>query len=254
MSDRDYCYPPDYTVLRNRLDIRDAAEERELVAQRLLEPVPTGDFDLAHLKAIHRHLFQDIYAWAGEVRTVELAKGESRFQPPRFIAAGMADIHRRIVAAECFRGSRPDGFAAGAGHAIDLTRIDRAAWLQIGPALRTTGCTERDQAHGVEQSRCHETLHRELSGAISGLPEVPGHLHTQPGLRRRAEGFRQPYRHFHRTPRSLVHELGQRLPRSAQPFGGPRYAEAQGLETSPLHDSVLRHLGCPSSCRPRHVS
>ena len=70
MSDRDYCYPPDYIVLRNRLNIRDAlaleAAERELVAQRLLEPVPAGDFDLDHLKAIHRHLFQDLYAWAGE--------------------------------------------------------------------------------------------------------------------------------------------------------------------------------------------
>ena len=165
MSDRDYCYPPDYVVLRNRLDIRDAptleAAERQLVAQRLLEPVPTGDFDLAHLKAIHRHLFQDVYAWAGDVRTVEVAKGESRFQPRRFIAAGMADLHRRIVAAGYFRGSGPDEFAEGAspvmgdvnhvhpfregngraqlqylkqlaaraGHAIDLTRIDRAAWL-----------------------------------------------------------------------------------------------------------------------------
>ena len=69
MSDRDYCYPPDYTALRNRLDIRGApaleAAERELVALRLPEPVPAGDFDLAHLKAIHRHLFQDVYAWAG---------------------------------------------------------------------------------------------------------------------------------------------------------------------------------------------
>ena len=165
MSDRDYCYPPDYTVLRNKLDIRNApaleAAERELVAQRLLEPVPTGDFDLAHLKAIHRHLFQDVYAWAGEVRTVEIAKGESRFQPRRFIAAGMADVHRRIVAAGYFRGSGPDGFAEGAGpvlgdvnhvhpfregngrtqlqylkqlaaragHAIDLTRVDPTAWL-----------------------------------------------------------------------------------------------------------------------------
>ena len=75
MSDRDYCYLPSFTVLRNRLDIRDTrtldAAERQLVAQRLLESVPSGDFDLAHLKAIHRHLFQDIYAWAGELRTVE---------------------------------------------------------------------------------------------------------------------------------------------------------------------------------------
>ena len=165
MSDRDYCYPPDYIVLRNRLDIRDAqaleAAERQLVAQRLVEPVPTGDFDLVHLKAIHGHLFQDVYAWAGEVRTVEISKGGSRFRPRRFIVAGMADVHRRIVAAEYFRGSGPDGFAEGvgpvlgdvnhvhpfregngrtqlqylkqlaarAGHAIELTRIDSATWL-----------------------------------------------------------------------------------------------------------------------------
>ncbi len=40
MSDRDYCYPPDYTVLRNRLNVRAAptleAAERQLVAQRLI--------------------------------------------------------------------------------------------------------------------------------------------------------------------------------------------------------------------------
>ena len=173
MSDRDYCYPPDYTVLRNRLDIRDApaleAAERELVAQRLLEPVPAGDFDLAHLKAIHRHLFQDVYAWAGEVRTVEVAKGESRFQPRRFIETGMADIHHRIVAAGYFAGLGPDEFAGRAGpvlgdinhvhpfregngrtqlqylkqlaaraeHVLDLTRIDRAAWLDASRRSNT---------------------------------------------------------------------------------------------------------------------
>ena len=56
----DYCFPPDYAVLRNRLDIRHAAAPdtvgRELVALRLLELVRAGDFDLNHLKAIHCHL------------------------------------------------------------------------------------------------------------------------------------------------------------------------------------------------------
>ena len=173
MSDRDYCYPPDYTVLRNRLDLRDApaldAAERKFVAQRLLEPVPAGDFDLAHLKAIHRHLFQDIYVWAGEVRTVEIARDGSRFQPRRFIETGMADIHRRIVTAGYFRGLEPDGFAGGAGpvlgdvnhvhpfregngrtqfqylkqlaaragHVLDLTRIDRAVWLDASRRSNT---------------------------------------------------------------------------------------------------------------------
>lgn len=165
MSDPDYCYPPDFTVLRNKLGIRDAptleAAERRFIAQRLLEAVPTGDFDLDHLRAIHQHLFQDVYEWAGEVRTVEIAKSGSVFQPRRFIETGMANVHRRIVAAAYFRGTSPERFADGAGpilgdvnhvhpfregngrtqlqylkqlaeragHGIDLTRLDRDAWM-----------------------------------------------------------------------------------------------------------------------------
>ena len=164
MSDRDYCYPPDFTVLRNKLDIRDTATleaaERQFVAQRLLESLPAGDFDLAHLKAIHRHLFQDIYGWAGEIRTVEITKGDSRFQPRRFIEVGMADVHRRVVAAGYFEGTSPGAFADGAGpilgdinhvhpfregngrtqfqylkrlaeragHGMNFTRLNREAW------------------------------------------------------------------------------------------------------------------------------
>ena len=62
MSDQEYCYPPDSTILRNKLNIRDLptleAAERQFVVQRLLEAMPKGDFDLEHLRAIHRHLFQ----------------------------------------------------------------------------------------------------------------------------------------------------------------------------------------------------
>ncbi len=45
MNDRDYCYPPDFVVLRNKLNLRDfptlEAAERLFVAQRLLEAVPS---------------------------------------------------------------------------------------------------------------------------------------------------------------------------------------------------------------------
>ena len=122
MSDWDCCYPPDFTVLRNKLDIRDAwtleVVERHHVALRLYEAVPAGDFDLAHLKAVHRHLFQDVYEWAGQIRTVEISKAGSRFQPVRFIETGMADIHRRITAARYFRATDPEDFADGAGRII----------------------------------------------------------------------------------------------------------------------------------------
>lgn len=122
MSDPVYCYPPDYSVLKNKLDLRDAAQldyvEREFVTQRTVQGIPSGDFDLAHLRAIHRHLFQDVYDWAGELRTVEIAKGGSQFQFRRYIATGMADVHRRLVAADYLRWLAPTDFAVHAGEII----------------------------------------------------------------------------------------------------------------------------------------
>lgn len=76
-----YCYP-DSRVLRNKLNIYDFDElsyaERKLVkfrSRELFEEPIVGRFDFEHLKAIHKYLFQDIYDWAGEVRTVDIAKG-----------------------------------------------------------------------------------------------------------------------------------------------------------------------------------
>ena len=81
MDDRIYCYEGS-DVLINKLGIHDAgtlaAAERKLTGLRLLElmrqPVQ-GDFDLQHLCCIHRHIFQDLYAWAGSLRDVDIAKG-----------------------------------------------------------------------------------------------------------------------------------------------------------------------------------
>lgn len=74
-NDDPYVYP-DTKILRNRRGITDPKAldrvERRLVIQRIKDGVPGGLFDLAHLQTIHRHLFQDIYDWAGELRTVEI--------------------------------------------------------------------------------------------------------------------------------------------------------------------------------------
>lgn len=44
---------------------------------------PKGNFDTAHLRAIHRHLFQDVYEWAGRTRDepVRLSDGEIATEP-----------------------------------------------------------------------------------------------------------------------------------------------------------------------------
>ncbi len=85
--DKVYCYP-DTDVLENRLNIRDGgkllAAEIQLVSIRLYQlyeqPIH-GNFDLKHLCSIHQHIFQDIYEWAGLLRTVDIAKGNSLFCP-----------------------------------------------------------------------------------------------------------------------------------------------------------------------------
>lgn len=79
--DVKYCYP-DSNVLINKLNITDAQAlaiaEREITSVKLayakLNPVK-GNFDLKHLQDIHRFLFEDIYPWAGELRQVNIAKG-----------------------------------------------------------------------------------------------------------------------------------------------------------------------------------
>ena len=81
MPDSTYCYS-NSNVLKNKLNITDKDElfeaEKELTAIRLKElqdkPIE-GNFDFEHLKAIHKYIFQDIYGWAGKVRTVEIGKG-----------------------------------------------------------------------------------------------------------------------------------------------------------------------------------
>lgn len=75
------------------------AAERDLSALRLLEltasPIP-GDCDLAHLQAIHRHLFQDLYPWAGELREVSISKG-NLFALPQFIEPAANKLFAKLA-------------------------------------------------------------------------------------------------------------------------------------------------------------
>lgn len=81
IDDIKYRYP-DSTVLINKLGIRDPEAfeqaERDIVGLAMLDirymnPVP-GTFNLLHLQAIHKRLFEDIFPWAGETRTVNIGK------------------------------------------------------------------------------------------------------------------------------------------------------------------------------------
>jgi len=122
-----YVYPGTQ-VLRNKFGLQDPKAldlmERWLTTQRRLEGCPEGQFDAAHLKAIHRHIFQDLFDWAGEFRRIEIAKGGNQFQFHRFVSTGLANIHDRLMAADMLVGRSRADFAEAASSIIgDLNYV-----------------------------------------------------------------------------------------------------------------------------------
>jgi len=91
-----YCYPGT-NVLRNKpgLTAADALEQFEtaMTFARSEEPLPPS---VSHYRAIHHHLFQDVYEWAGKFRTVRLTKGVSTFCYPANIEREMRRLFRRL--------------------------------------------------------------------------------------------------------------------------------------------------------------
>jgi len=87
-----YFIRPGSDVLRNKVGALTIAElasaENDLFEFRLAElrerpSIVERTWDLAHLRSLHQHLFQDIYEWAGDLRTVGIAKGGGEsFAPP----------------------------------------------------------------------------------------------------------------------------------------------------------------------------
>lgn len=89
-------------VLRDKLGLSTAAEleaaEREIThaALILLRETPVrATYDLPHLCAVHRRIFGDIYDWAGQVRSVAIAKG-SLFCLPQYIEPSAVEIFRQL--------------------------------------------------------------------------------------------------------------------------------------------------------------
>ena len=79
-----------------------------------IDPV-TGHFDLPHLQAIHRQIFQDVYPWAGEIRTVDIAKGNTIFLSHHKIKTAFEKLAGTLKNENYLTGLPPDKFAARLG-------------------------------------------------------------------------------------------------------------------------------------------
>ncbi|KRC57012.1 MULTISPECIES: Fic/DOC family protein [unclassified Nocardioides] len=110
-----YLLAPGSPVLRNKVGATTTealrAAENDLLEFRLTElrsqrGLVSRTYDLAHLQRLHLQLFQDVYEWAGDLRTVGIAKGEGEdtsFVPPLDIERPVAHVAARIAESHLLR-------------------------------------------------------------------------------------------------------------------------------------------------------
>lgn len=114
----DPYFYPGTRVLRNNYDIRDPTELAEAeddisyeAMYRLEQQPVAGNFDLPHLQRVHHAIWGRLYPWAGEIRTVGIAKGGAPFCAPGDIVEAADQIFDNLAEENTLRGLPISPFA-----------------------------------------------------------------------------------------------------------------------------------------------
>ncbi len=188
-----YVYPGT-DVLINKLNIRDPDKLQEAETALYLikhKVLPPGNFDYDHLKVIHKHFFGELYAWAGQERTVDIIKGNSHFARSAFISSEInkqfkqlkadkflqqldkatfsekaAHYFNEINAAHPFREGNGrtlraffNGLAEQAGFQLDWTKVSTQEYIQAS----IEGFNGYDQSMGEVFRKVTLSIGRELN-------------------------------------------------------------------------------------------
>ena len=206
MNAHDPYIDPATGILRNLVGARTQADldraEADLTAARAIEladrpPAPTGDLD--ELRGIHRALFQDVYDWAGEVRTVDIRKnvdGAKHFLPVSMIERSAGFAAEQLRDDNMLRGLDRDRFVDRLAHHYDQFnyvhpfregngRTQRLFWDRVS---RVAGY-ELDWQHvtGRENDRASRTASEQqdlgpLRAMFDRITEPLGAASTRPAI------------------------------------------------------------------------
>jgi cell filamentation protein len=191
---------PDGLTLRNKLGATNHEEleaaEASFVVRRLLQihsgRGPTGNFDAAHLKAIHRHLFQDVYEWAGHTRDERVALsdrtiatepvlrkiGGKPFMEGKLIAKSLDRIARRLASQNYLRGLTREEFASRAADAmVDLNAVH--------PFREGNGRTQRVFVEALAHEAGHNLDFSVVSRERMIQASIAGNENGDPSMMRR---------------------------------------------------------------------
>ena len=245
-----YTYPGT-GVLRNKPGLRDERALREFEYEQarsrneeLREKPIAGKFDLEHLKAIHAHTFQDVYDWAGQLRTVNISKGGTTFAQPAFIESEAQRMSASLAAENHLQGLDKPQFverlahhygewnalhpfregngratreflgqlARGAGYELDQTKIDNSQ-DQWNDAARRSFAGELEPIklifnEAVRHSRAVAFEHLPEAEALAKHPELKGAFDGLRAMRdmlaERLVGNEQAQSHYGAQARSEV--------------------------------------------------
>ncbi len=105
-------------TLKNLAHIKNAetlkAFELEMTNLRLDEGLPLGDLDALHFRKLHKHLFQDIYSWAGQYRKIRMAKDGNWFCYPEHIESQISQLFIGLNLNNNLQNMTTDRFAESA--------------------------------------------------------------------------------------------------------------------------------------------
>lgn len=135
-------------VLKNKLNLRDdnvlKAAEAALTTARLAElhqnPMK-GNFDLRHLQKIHGYIFQDIYDWAGKIRTVDIAKS-TLFCPVNNIDSYQQQVFGDLKKENYLQGLGQEAFSQQAAYLLGEVNM-------LHPFREGNGRTQREFMRSV---------------------------------------------------------------------------------------------------------
>lgn len=181
-----YVYPGT-NVLRNLRDIHDldllGRFEADATSRRLrqLEHQPLeGSFDTKHLQAIHRYIFQDLFEWAGEVRTVDIARpGQFFFAFPQLIVPCLDGLFNKLKNEQHLANGNRSTFCSRSAYYLGELNA-------IHPFREGNGRTQREfirqlalwNGHNINwfrvtREQMYEASHRSFQrGDMSGLEAV----------------------------------------------------------------------------------
>lgn len=179
---------PGTDVLRNLAGLRDSERlakfEADVTSRRLLqlrvEQPPSRAFDTRHLRAIHRYIFQDVYDWAGEFRTVNISRpGQFPFAFHDQIRPSLESLFRKLYQERSLAGSSSGEFCCRAAYYFGELNA-------IHPFREGNGRTQREfirqlgaaQGHALQWSKVTRNAMSEASrlsflrGDNSGLEQL----------------------------------------------------------------------------------